>query len=252
LKTYARQPETHLLTKGEWSVCAAALCLHGVTNGLVPVRFHIPASLTTAAAASVMAGRAGAGLEAQALGLQDVPRGAGYGLGVATLVASALLTGGSISRTRALYGHDEIARMTLSRAMFEVMVRIPLGTALPEELIFRGALLGLLSKRLSPVRATGLTAALFGLWHITPTLRRLETYTLSAGQRSVHKAAWVATSVGVTAVAGALLASLRYRSRSLVAPWLVHSAANAAGLGTAWLAARSNVAAKQPGQRDDR
>jgi membrane protease YdiL (CAAX protease family) len=215
-----------------------ALGIHGMTNGLLPARYHVPASLAAATAASVLAARGGADLQDQGLDLRDGAPGAAYGLGIGTSVACAILAGRALSGAGPLYGQGDIAEMTAARAAYEALVRVPLGTALPEELLFRGALLGLLSKRHTPALATALTSVLFGLWHITPTFQRLETHAVSAGRHPAHKAAWVATTVGVTAGAGVLLAGLRYRSRSLLAPWLVHSAANAAGLAATWLAAR--------------
>jgi hypothetical protein len=159
-------------------------------------------------------------------------------------VASALLAASGIQGTRTFYGDHGIARMTAARALYEGLVRIPLGTALPEELIFRGALQSLLARRHHPLLAAGLTSILFGLWHIAPAFRRLQTHALTIGRHPAHQTAWVATSIGFTTLAGLALTGLRYRSRSLVAPWLVHSAVNAAGLAAAWLtAARSGQAA---------
>ena len=53
------------------------------------------------------------------------------------------------------------------------MVRIPLGTAVAEETIFRGAVLGLLTQRHPRARAVAVSSALFGCWHVLPTLDTL-------------------------------------------------------------------------------
>jgi membrane protease YdiL (CAAX protease family) len=215
-----------------------------MTNGLLPARYHIPAGLAAGTAVSVLAAGAGAGLEDQGLAPQDVPPGVVYGLLAGASVAGLIVAGSALETPRSLYRDSDIASMTGWRALYEGLVRIPLGTALPEEVVFRGALLALLSRRHSPLFATGLTSLLFGLWHVTPTFRRLETHAFSAGHHPARQAAWVATSVGMTTAAGLLLAGLRYRSRSLVAPWLAHSAANAAGLAATWLSARQAAAGR--------
>ena len=52
-----------------------------------------------------------------------------------------------VPATRGFF-QDERARGGGARhVLFETLVRIPLGTALPEEVIFRGSLLGLFTQR---------------------------------------------------------------------------------------------------------
>ena len=64
--------------------------------------------------------------------------------------------------------------MTASRrrAAYDVAIRIPLGTALPEELIFRGALFAVLSRSRDRLTAALISSMLFGFWHLGPGLRR--------------------------------------------------------------------------------
>jgi hypothetical protein len=57
--------------------------------------------------------------------------------------------------------------------LYEVLVRIPFGTALAEEVVFRGSLLGLFLQRHSRTTATAMTSVLFGFWHVVPTLDTL-------------------------------------------------------------------------------
>jgi membrane protease YdiL (CAAX protease family) len=160
------------------------------------------------------------------------------GVGVATPIAVALSAGRLLGQSRKLYGEQRIVTATPARAAYALFVRIPLGTALPEEVIFRGALLGLFARRHSRLKATAMTSALFGLWHIAPTLDRLETNAALRGKTRLQKAGWVALTVGVTTVTGFALSFLRFRSRSVVAPWFAHSAANGTGYLAGWLAAR--------------
>ena len=55
-------------------------------------------------------------------------------------------------------------------ALWTVLVVIPLGTVLPEELAFRGLLLALLGRRYGLLAAILLSSGLFGLWHVVPSL----------------------------------------------------------------------------------
>ena len=59
-------------------------------------------------------------------------------------------------------------------ALFRGLVEIPIGTAVYEEVVFRGVILGLALRRLPPLPATLVTSALFGLWHVLPSLRDRE------------------------------------------------------------------------------
>jgi membrane protease YdiL (CAAX protease family) len=145
-------------------------------------------------------------------------------------------------KSRALYHHERITRADLGKAAYEVFIRIPFGTALPEELIFRGALLSILSRHHRAGLAAGVTSCFFGLSHIAPALkRRQRTFQTNTGGHDTtlrDDTTFVATSIVATTAAGLLLAWLRYRSGSIVAPWIAHCAANAAGYTAGWLALR--------------
>jgi membrane protease YdiL (CAAX protease family) len=219
-------------------VGATTVGLNVLVNGILPERLHIPASLTAAGIITAFAARAGAGLDDQGLVPRDVPRGVAYGVGAATPIVAGIGVGLLFNKSRDLYGERRIAGATFDRAAYEIWLRIPLGTALPEEMIFRGALLGLFSRRHSPVVATALTSFLFGLWHIAPTIDRLETNPAIKQRTRAQQMGWVALTVATTSAAGFLLSFLRFRSKSIVAPWLAHSAANAAGFGGGWLTAK--------------
>ncbi len=143
--------------------------------------------------------------------------------------------GAVVPATRGFF-QDERARGGGTRhVLFETLVRIPLGTALPEEVIFRGSLLGLFTQRHSPAVAASMSSILFGAWHVLPTLRTLPLN--PAGARAKRTGGAVLAAVTSTALAGYGLAWLRFRSGSLAAPAVAHAALNAA----AYLAARSVV-----------
>jgi len=117
-------------------------------------------------------------------------------------------------------------------------VSIVLLTAIPEEFAFRGVLLGSALRLWGPWRASLITSALFGLWHIAPTLHTMSDISTvrgiatSAGGRVLL----VLGSVAVTFVAGLIFCWLRLRSRSLIAPIMAHVATNGLALTVAWFA----------------
>lgn len=110
----------------------------------------------------------------------------------------------------------------------QVLVRIPLGTVLWEEVAFRGVLLAALA-RVLPVRAAVATsAAVFGIWHVRPTLSALAANDLADGP--VLRPLAVLLGCLATGAAGLLFSWLRLRSGSLAAPVLLHLATNSLGV----------------------
>lgn len=147
------------------------------------------------------------GLSPASAGL--TPAGIGYALGGALVVllgyAAALLIPAA---RRAL------AVPHFARPWFTAAIAVPLSTVLFEEVAFRGVLWGLIERGHGSGWATGVTAVLFGLWHVSP----------DTGMR-----AQVGT-VAFTTIAGVVLAGLRDVSGGLMAPVAVHWAANGLGV----------------------
>jgi membrane protease YdiL (CAAX protease family) len=182
------------------------------------------------------------GLSWEELGLspRDAPRGALLGMLTGAAVATATAAGSLIPVTRRFYFDSRIVNATPIRMLHEVFVRIPLGTAVPEELVFRGALLGLIARRRSGITAAIATSALFGLWHILPTLDRIGSNPGTRDAQGDHLRIIAVVIAACTATTGAGLGFswLRFRSRSVVAPILVHIAPNAAGFLGGWVVSR--------------
>jgi membrane protease YdiL (CAAX protease family) len=210
------------------ALCSMAGAFHASVNRL-PEHFHVPLGLATSVAVSAFSVEAGFSLEAQGLNPRRAPRGALLGFAAAAPIAVGMVIGARIERLRHYYIDERISNAARGRAAYEVFVRIPLATALPEEMIFRGAALAAISRSHGPITAVTASSFLFGLWHIVPTLRKPQ-----AGS-NMHRALRVAGAVAVTSCAGLLLAWLRLRTGSLMAPWVAHGVANAAGFAAAWL-----------------
>ncbi|GAA1295668.1 CPBP family intramembrane glutamic endopeptidase [Saccharothrix xinjiangensis] len=119
--------------------------------------------------------------------------------------------------------------------LWVVLVRIPLGTVLLEEVAFRGVLPALLGAgerwRWGPVLGA---SALFGLWHILPSLALRENAAVDALLGDAPVLVTVASAVVASAVAGVGLHWCRHVGRGVLAPVLVHLATNCGGVLAAW------------------
>ena len=171
------------------------------------------------------------------LGRADMRAGLLYGAGAVGIVLLVLVVAAVIPATNGFL-HDSRAQISGGRLLYELGVSIVLLTAIPEEFAFRGVLLGSALRLWGPWRASLVTSALFGLWHIAPTLHTLSDNREFAGA-AAHTGGQVLLvlgSVAVTFVAGLVFCWLRLRSRSLIAPVMAHVATNGLALTVAWFA----------------
>jgi membrane protease YdiL (CAAX protease family) len=159
-------------------------------------------------------------------------RGAVFAMIAVSLVAAVYATAAVLPVTRVAFA-DVRYEMPAGRAMFTAFVLIPVGTVLVEEIAFRGVLLGLFTRHRRPRLGLVLSSALFGAWHILPSLGLNHSNAAVhavAGGGAAGQVAAVLAAVGFTALAGILLAELRRRSGSLLAAAGLHWAVNAFGV----------------------
>jgi len=178
------------------------------------------------------------------LGLERaaVPAGVRYGTAAFAAVGLVVLLAAVVPQTRPMF-HDSRGEITAGRLLYEVTVTVVLLTAVPEEFAFRGVLLGSAMALWGPRRATWVTALLFGLWHIEPTLQFMPDNP-AVGVASTQVAGQVGLAAGavvLTFLAGLGFAWLRLRSRSLVASVLAHVATNGLALVAAWTVAHQRL-----------
>jgi membrane protease YdiL (CAAX protease family) len=192
---------------------------------------HLAVGLGLAACLGVIA-RA-QGLTAAELGLarSGWPRGLRWGGAAAALVAAAYALGLLVAPLRHALpdGQGDLGPGTL----WAVLVVVPLGTVLPEELAFRGLLLALLRRRHNTRTATLVSSALFGLWHVLASLGGGAANAMIAGAVGGDAAgttARVVVTVLFTSLAGVVLCWLRLRGGSLLAPALAHWTVNGLGV----------------------
>ncbi len=201
------------------ALVVGVLVVHNlVTNLWFPDRWYVPVNLATAGLLLWLVEPEGLGLRLCWGPLVVGVAGAAVVLGVVGLIAG-------MPATRPLLADQRMAGVDAWGTVWRAAVRIPLGTVVLEEVAFRGVLPTLMPAVVA--------AALFGLWHIVPTLRTLDA-------NGVARSWWVVGgAVIVTTLVGLVLWALRVATGSLLAPALVHVAANSGATVTAFLVLRS-------------
>jgi membrane protease YdiL (CAAX protease family) len=211
----------------------ALVAVLAVWNNLVVTRLPgYPGSyvvVNVAAAGAVVAAARWAGLTWDELGLAQcrLPSGLRWGGLCIAVVTAGYAAALAVPALRPLLTDARVAGMDGAEIAYRVLVRIPFGTVLWEEVAFRGVLLAALTRLLGLPGAAAASSALFGIWHIRPTLSGLMANDLAEGP--VATGATVLLACLGTAAAGFLFTCLRLRSGSLLAPVLLHLATNSLG-----------------------
>ncbi len=228
-------PATDRPVTPEVALLAGVTALHVVDHRVVPHRHHLSLHLA-ATAALVGAGRV-LGLSWGELGLDSARLGRGLRRGVlgGSVIGGVILAAALPPRSRTLFLDRRAATLTRREALVRALVEIPFGTALYEEVLFRGVLLGLARRRLHDVPAALVTSGLFGLWHVLPALSSREA---NPATRDHTPVTTVAASVASTAIAGLFFTWDRLRTDSVVTPVLTHTATNAVSFAVAVEVAR--------------
>ncbi|MEU7488684.1 CPBP family intramembrane glutamic endopeptidase [Streptomyces sp. NPDC042319] len=170
---------------------------------------------------------ADAGLDPATLG-----RGARWAVVLIGLVGVGYAVAALLPATRALFADERYSALTGGQVAVRVLVTVPLGTVLLEEIAFRGVLYGLVRRARGAVWATVVSSVLFGLWHVLPSLHLASVkpaLTPVFGRSTLGAVAAVVAAVLFTGAAGVLFCELRRRSGSLLAPMGLHWAVNACG-----------------------
>lgn len=103
---------------------------------------------------------------------------------------------------------------------WRVLVRIPIGTGLFEEVLFRGIFYGYLVRHYSPSRALFQSSLFFAFWHIMPALKViLVDFRITAPLPLLGL--WLIGLAGAF-MAGMVFAWLRMRTESIVACLIAH------------------------------
>jgi membrane protease YdiL (CAAX protease family) len=222
------------------AVGLAVLALHNiVVHRMLLAPSDAALNLATALGLTAFAGRAGCSRAALGIRAKDLGSGLRTGLCAAAVAAGGVAIGATLPATRGFFADRRVSDVSRPQAVYHVALRIPLATALAEELLFRGALLALLRQRRPPAAALLWTSLLFGAWHVLPTIDHYQgnpASALVADAGRGRRLAVLATMVSITG-AGGVFAWLRLRSHSVLAPVLAHAAVNM----SAYLAGRRLV-----------
>jgi len=162
------------------------------------------AATNLAATSALLGGARLVGLGVGEVGLApgDLRRGPARGAAVGLAGAAGLSVVLAVPRLRPLLRDARLAQVGRGELAARVLVRIPLGTVVLEEVAFRGVLPAALRRAALPA---WLADVAFGLWHVPPALvtARVNGVTSARGRWSAAGAAVTATTV-----AGALCRQL--------------------------------------------
>jgi CAAX protease family protein len=207
----------------------AVLALHNVAvHRMLPAPADAALNLATALGLTAYAGRAGCSPADLGIDAEDLGSGLRTGLAAAAVAAGGVAVAAALPATRRFFADQRVSDVSRPEAVYHVALRIPLATALAEELLFRGVLLALLRRRRPPTAAVLWTSLLFGAWHVLPTIDHYRGNPASALVGDSRSGPWLAVLATMlsTTAAGGGFAWLRLRSGSVLAPALAHAAVN--------------------------
>jgi len=137
----------------------------------------------------------------------------------------------AVPSLRTLFHDGRVGSPGFGQLLWLALVRIPFGTVLIEEVAFRGVLPALLGAgergRWWPVLGA---SALFGLWHLLPSLALMRNEAVRTVFGGVPLAFVSLLAMLAAAGVGVLICWWRYAGRGLLAPIGVHLATNSGGL----------------------
>jgi membrane protease YdiL (CAAX protease family) len=208
-----------------------------MSNQVLPDWAYVPWN-GSVAICLVLVARSSVDLES--MGFARWRHGVAWGAVLATLTIGALLIALLMPVFHEMY-QDRRVSAGIGTLLYQTVLRIPVGTALLEEVAFRAVLPALFVARWGVVRGYAAASICFGLWHVLPALslnkvNPVATRLFGSGVGGVAVA--VVFAVFSTALAGAWWCWIRHRSGSVLATMMAHVASNSGAYTIAWLVAR--------------
>lgn len=182
------------------------------------------------------------------LDMEALRSGLAWGAVLVAAVGAVFAIGLALPWTRTAFHDDRAGELSGREVAWRVLVRVPFGTVLLEEAAFRGVLLALVARDHGTAWAVAVSSALFGLWHVLPSMRLNEdNEAVGAVLGGGGAGRWrtVALSVVGTAAAGVLFCWLRLAA-GLLAPVALHWALNGLGYWLGWRASRPREISRPP------
>lgn len=216
---------THLVL-----LVAAVVALNLLNNLVLGEGAYVVVNLLASAVVVGWARAAGVTWEHLGLTRDRLRRGATVGAVAALLIAGLVVVLATVAwPPGAAVASETAADQAEAGLAWSVLVRIPFGTALPEELLFRSVVLGVFLAAMPHGRAIRWSALLFGLWHVLPTADQASAVDGAAAHLPATVLVVVAV-VAATTAAGYAFAWLRVRAGSVLAPVAAHTSVNASAL----------------------
>ncbi|MFD3573786.1 CPBP family intramembrane glutamic endopeptidase [Streptomyces sp. NPDC058644] len=242
-RPFSRQPRLRFLrlprllrrpvtTATAVTATVVVLVLSNLANNRWAQNWSLPLSLLATAVLLAIVYWSGGRWADLGLARATLPRGLWWGLALIGVVAAGYAVAAALPVTRGLFEDQRQSGLSAGEVALRVLVTVPFGTVLLEEVAFRGVLFGLLLRSRGPLAATLVSSGLFGLWHILPSLGLADAKPVLGGAFGDSALGVVVVDAGAvlfTALAGCLFCELRRRSGSLLAPMGLHWATNALG-----------------------
>lgn len=202
-----------------------------IANEVLNPAWYIPFNLVLLAVTLVIARRAGTTWTSMGLRRDRATRGLKLGVVIVAGIVMAMITGLALSSFNEILRDERFVESSVGLLLFHALIRIPLGTALYEEVLFRGVIFGMLVRRYSPLKAAVWSSLLFGLWHILPVLDAMQTNPVGTHFSGLSgTVVAVAMAVTGTFLAGLIFIWIRLRANSILAPVIVHIGTNSTAI----------------------
>jgi membrane protease YdiL (CAAX protease family) len=209
-----------------------------VQNTLLSERGYVAGNAIATGVGLIWARASGLGWRELGMSRKDMAGGLRLGVGVATAASSLALLTRHHEKVRAMLNDDRLEDLSDREVWYRLLVRFPLGTALFEEVWFRGVLPAALGQHGSRHPELFSTVA-FGAWHLIPTAIAINANPSGRSLSFSRRAGLVIGGSVAAGLAGLGFVAMRSVSSSLAAPWIAHGALN--GL-TFWIGLRSRRA----------
>lgn len=200
-----------------------------VQNSILNEEGYVWGNIVVAGTLAGLARDAGFTWEEIGLGPGDLRISRRMGAWVLTASTAFLAITARMPRIRHYLRDKRAPAATRPEKIRRALIRFPVGTALFEEVAFRGVLPALLANE---TRSGDILAAgMFAIWHLIPTHHVLRVNGIA--QRPRSRMLGTLAGSAASGLAGYVLSRVRRKTGSILAPWLIHSAVNT----TSYLAA---------------
>jgi membrane protease YdiL (CAAX protease family) len=221
-------PRAHSAHVGHLAVILAlGVYANIIVNEVLNPAWYIPFNLALLGLTLLIARRAGTTWTSMGLRRDRATRGLKLGVMIVAGVAVAMFLALALSSINEILHDDRFVDSSVGLLLFHALIRIPLGTALYEEVLFRSVIFGMLVRRYTPLKAAIWSSLLFGLWHILPILDVVRTNPAGTHFDGITGTSIaVVVGVSVTFVAGLALLWIRLFANSILASVIVHVGTN--------------------------